>query len=244
MPFGQLEENERDPARADALIELGLTGPASDEEVRAAFRARLKDAHPDLNGGTDVLLRRLILARDLLIQNVKTEAHQADNQRDLTDAALPLHISLAQALHGGEAVFATRLTESRVLRVHLPAGLREGERLKLPCAGEDVSYLFIVNIDSPSGVRVVGDDIWTSAAIEARVFFSGGRAEIATPWGPREIEIGRAFPRGSSLCLKGLGLPQTDSHAAGHLYVRLEERATAPRRFVEAINDFRQKWAS
>ena len=52
-------------SRAEALIELGLSGAVHDEDIRKAFRLRLKQAHPDLNGGTDMRLRRLILARDL-----------------------------------------------------------------------------------------------------------------------------------------------------------------------------------
>lgn len=250
MPLRHGEQIERNLARADrpepvhradALVELGLTEAVSDDDVRAAFRARLKEAHPDLNGGTDVLLRRLILARDLLIQDVKSEPEPAAEQKDLTDAAIPLRINLAQALHGGEAL----LSGVKTLRLMLPAGLRDGERLELPCEGTDAtSHLFAINIDPGPGVHVAGDDIWTTAAIEPRVFFSGGRTQIDTPWGPRDIEIGRAFPRGSSLCLKGLGMPATETHPAGHLYVRLEARSEAPRTYSETLTDFRQKWAS
>lgn len=246
------------PQRADALVTLGLTGEVSDDDIRSAFRARLKSAHPDLNGGTDVLLRRLILARDLLMQDVQSSPQDTGFHRDLTDAALPLTITLVQAVHGGEALVEVpalehshrdeplvSLVQTKTLRVTVPAGLRDGERVTLDVQGGIADRLnFIVHLEAGADCRVNGDDIWTTAQIEARVFFYGGRAIIDTPWGPREIEIGRAFPRGSSLCLRGLGLPRTATRAAGDLHVRLDAHPVATRAYSETLSEFRQKWAS
>jgi len=243
--------------RDDALRELGLTGSASDEEVRDAFRARLKDAHPDLNGGDDVMLRRLILARDMLMQDIKSLPQPTEKQA-VTDTAIDLTISLEQALRGGEVFVEApalehayaheplvSLRQTKRLRVTLPAGLRDGERRALPCdSGAETAPVFTVHIDAGPNRRVFGDDIWATAAIDERMFFSGGRATIDTPWGLHEIEIGRAFPRGSSLCLKGLGLPANAIRPAGHLHLRLEACEHKPRAYSETLSDFRQKWAS
>ena len=259
------EEIERSQARSglellhrdDALHELGLAAPATDEDVRNAFRARLKDAHPDLNGGNDVLLRRLIRARDLLTQGMNSMPNTIDTQA-VTDSAITLTISLDQALHGGEVfveapalehahAFETlvSLRQTKRLRVTLPAGLRDGDRRHLSCdSGADTAPLFTVHIDAGPHRRVFGDDIWATAAIDERVFTAGGRAAIDTPWGPRDIEIDRAVPRGSSLCLKGLGLPADGTRAAGDLHLRLEAREVKPRAYLETLSDFRQKWAS
>ena len=243
--------------RDHALTELGLAGSATDEDIRIAFRTRLKEAHPDLNGGNDVMLRRLILARDLLMQDIKSHPHNVDLQA-VTDSAISLTISLDQALQGGE-IFVdapalehahahetlTSLRQTKRLRVTLPAGLRDGERRHLACdSGADVPPMFVVHIDAGLRQRVFGDDIWTTAAIDERVFAAGGRATIDTPWGPREIEITSAFPRGSSLRLKGLGLPPNEMRQGGDLHVRLEARETTPRAYSETLSDFRQKWAS
>ncbi len=262
---GMGEEIERSQARNglellhhdDALHELGLAAPASDDDVRNAFRARLKDAHPDLNGGNDVLLRRLIRARDLLTQRMNSTPNTIDTQA-VTDSAITLTISLDQALHGGEIfveapalehahAFETlvSLRQTKRLRVALPAGLRDGERRRLSCdSGADAAPLFAVHIDAGPHRRVFGDDIWATAAIDERVFVCGGRASIDTPWGPRDIEIDRAVPRGSSLCLKGLGLPADGIRTAGDLHLRLEAREVKPRAYLETLSDFRQKWAS
>jgi len=254
------EEIERSPElfdRDDALHTLGLGAAASDDDIRNAFRAGLKEAHPDLNGGNDSRLRRLILARDLLMHDIKS-ANYAIEPQAVTDSALTLKISLDQALHGGEAFVEapalehahafetlTSLRQTKRLRVAIPAGLRDGERRFLACdSGAGSPPMFAVHIDTGPHQRVFGDDIWTTAAIDERVFCNGGRATIDTPWGPREIEIGRAFPRGSSLRMKGLGLPAFETRMAGDLHVRLEAREVKPRAYLETLSDFRQKWAS
>ncbi len=259
------EEIERSQARSglerlhrdEALRALGLAPQPSDDEVRLAFRARLKDAHPDLNGGNDVLLRRLIRARDLLTQDISSPSNIIDMQA-VTDSAIILTISLEQALHGGE-IFVdapalehahaseplTSLVQTKRLRVTLPAGLRDGERRHLSCdSAADTVPLFAVHIDAGPHRRVFGDDIWATAFIDARIFASGGRALIDTPWGVREIDIDRAIPQGSSLCLKGLGLPADAVRPAGHLHLRLEAQEVAPRAYLDTLTDFRQKWAS
>ena len=243
--------------RDDALHALGLAAQPSNEEVRNAFRARLKDAHPDLNGGNDVRLRRLIRARDLLNQGINSLPDTVDIPA-VTDSALMLRISLEEALHGGELFVEapalehahafetlTSLRQTKRLRVTVPAGLRDGERRHLSCdSGAETAPLFCIHIDAGPHRRVFGDDIWATAAVDERVFVAGGRATIDTPWGRRDIEIDRAFPRGSSLCLKGLGLPANATRPAGHLHLRLEAREVQPRAYLETLSDFRQKWAS
>lgn len=259
------EEIERNPAhvglellhRDDALTELGLTDAASGDDIRDAFRTRLKSAHPDLNGGNDVMLRRLILARDMLLRDVKPAP--AIGPQAVTDTAIALTITLEQALKGGETFVEAHalehahadevlvsLRQTRRLRVRLPAGLRDGERCALPCdSGAEEPPLFVVHIDAGPHRRVFGDDIWATVAIDERIFANGGRAVIETPWGDREIDIDRAVPKGSSLCLRGLGLPANATRPAGHLHLRLEARdAAKPRVYSETLSDFRQKWAS
>ncbi|MCX7932848.1 MAG: hypothetical protein N2588_09930 [Rhodovarius sp.] len=53
--------------RAAALALLGLREGATPEEIRAAHRARMREAHPDA-GGDPALAARLNAARDLLLR--------------------------------------------------------------------------------------------------------------------------------------------------------------------------------
>lgn len=90
--------------RTDALALLCLPEPVTAEDIRTAFRRKVKQAA----SGED-RLRQLILARDFLIKGMKSDRQPLHIIEDHI-----LTISLSQAIHGGG---------------DLPAGLRDGERL-------------------------------------------------------------------------------------------------------------------
>ena len=246
-------------ARMDALADLGLNTEADDDAIRSAFRSRLKEAHPDLNGGTDVLLRRIILARDLLMSQSRESAAKAQWLQDFAssdydrDGALLLTITLEQAIYGGEAVQSVpalevtaaheelnSLTDMKRLKITLPAGLRDGDKLRLKTEGAArPEQLFRIHVSVDSG-HVDGNDIHVMARVETRVLMGGGRTVVATPHGPREVDVIRGE---KTLCLKGLGLPATARHDCGDLYVRLEAGIDVRRPWSEAHAAFRQKWA-
>ena len=259
MPAVKYAVTREDPAcRGDALAELGLRPSASDDEVRDAFRLRIKAAHPDLNGGTDTLLRRLILARDLLMADTRHGAQAVENlDPSAHDEPVRLEISLAQAIFGGEAsaevpaldVVAasealTSLIEMTQIKVPLTPGLRTGEIVTVMRDGARKALFFRVHIVCHEGRRIWGHDIWMTAPVPARLFATGGTAQIDTPHGPREVTLERDTAPGSSLCLKGLGLPATEACAAGDLHVRLEADADEARPYIESLDTFRQRWAS
>ncbi len=247
-------------ARIDALAELGLPEGADEATIRNAFRARLKEAHPDLNGGTDLLLRRIILARDLLMSESRKTAEKtrwlqdfAANDHD-RDGALLLNITLQQAIYGGEVVESvpalevspvheplTSLTDMKRLRILLPAGLRDGDKLRLTVYGAArPEQLFRIHVVTAGSAQIDGNDIHATVDVEARVFFGGGRAVVATPHGPREIDIVRGQ---TELVLAGLGLPATVRHAGGDLHLTLKAAGAARRPWAEARDEFRSKWA-
>jgi hypothetical protein len=250
--------------RADALSELGLKDCALDVDIRSAFRLRLKQTHPDIHGGTDARLRRLILARDLLMSESKIISEPADKPKRfhpdnaLGDGAMPLTITLAQALNGGtitvdvpalEVSHAVEplisLTQTKTLRVTVPCGLRNGIKLSLPCEGaaRDQMY-FEINIETEDHCRVWGDDIWMTATLDRRLLQYGGEALIETPHGLQDICLDRNVPHGASLCLKGKGLPATGTANAGNLYIRLEAQPDVVRPVTHILSEFRQRWAS
>ena len=246
-------------SHAEALIELGLSGSVHDEDIRKAFRRRLKQAHPDLNGGADTRLRRLILARDLLMSEHRSETEAFESAHvEIDDNSTPLIITLQQALFGGMASAEvpalefshadetlTSLTQTKTLHISLPRGLRDGKRVCLPCEGVTCSEMFFhIKIESEADYRIWGDDIWITASVESRLFLRGGEVVIDTPHGPQEIWIDRGVPHGASLCLHGKGLPATESAPAGNLYVRLEACPDTIRPVAHVLNNFRQRWAS
>ncbi len=251
---------KNDSARADAMAVLGLLGPFSESEVRAAFRSHLKSAHPDLTGGTDTRLRRLIQARDLLISDVSLPKQAIERATHLPrhDACLPLHVTLEQAISGGEIdhevpalettplpATLTSLTQTRRVRLSLPAGLRSGDRVRLKTTGamrEDLYFRVIVA--GGADTWVWGDDIWMAASLDSALFREGGQITLATPRGAQPVDIPRHLAHGASLCLNGLGLPATETARAGNLYIRLDVKPEQLRPAVQSLNTFRQRWAA
>lgn len=244
--------------RDEALSALGLAGEVNDEVVRAAFRERLKSAHPDIRGGTDALLRRLLMAREMLMAGTK-DIHAAtellQNYSGTLDQTLRLDINLNQAIYGGEvetevpalevspvSEMITSLAQTKTLRVGVPAGARSGDIVRVATQGARAEQVFRLHIEAGNGVRVWGDDIWMTARIEARIFALGGLARIETPHGPQDVAIEKDAPRGSSLCLKGLGLPATAERKAGDLHVRLEAEMNRVPSYAEALGAFRERW--
>lgn len=248
---------------AEALEELGLADMAPDDAIRCAFRQRLKQVHPDLNGGTDTQLRRLILARDMLIPDSNISAKRTDffKQFDIeqvrTDRAYALHISLHQALFGGRITmdvpaleFAeadpplASLIETIHLHIILPPGLRDESVVSLTCDANPRQRLFRIHIEAGSECRVWGDDIWMTARVENRFLRGGGQTTIETPQGPQHINIDPRTPSGASLRLRGQGLPATETAPAGDMHIRLEACPDSVRPLGRVLTDFRQRWAS
>ncbi|MDV6332873.1 DnaJ C-terminal domain-containing protein [Asticcacaulis sp. 201] len=250
--------------RSEALDVLGLPPHAHGEDIRIAFRQRLKQAHPDLTGGTDARLRRLILARDLLMSDdknpveVATSLREFQNTNAVHDGIVPLSISLQQAIHGGQAALEvpafemshagealTSLTQTKMLQISLPKGLRDGEKIRLTVKGGPRDDMFFrINIENDGAGRACGDDIWMTAAVDRHLLTYGGKAIVETPHGRQTLRIDCNVPEGASLCLRGRGLPATDTAAAGNLYIRLEARAESVRPVTQVLGEFRQRWAS
>jgi curved DNA-binding protein len=234
-------------SRADALIQLGLKRDAATDEIQFAFRNLAKKVHPDLHGGTDEMLRRLILARDLLMSRPHmrppAQAQVYDSPVEDTPDLTPtdLRISPRQALFGGDHRF---VHDGMSLKVTLPAGLRTGEqiRLKIQDTVGRTCEIFNIDIAIDETLRVAGNDLWTSAEIDRDVLYFGGKDVIATPHGPMDVHVVRGFERGSCLCLQGYGLPATANHPVGNLYVRLEARLPAPRPAAELRQAFMRRW--
>lgn len=244
--------------RTSALLELDLTEPVTPATIQAAFRLRAKQAHPDLRGGTDASLRRLILARDLLMHQLKNGVDLTEDiDETLHDGVEPLSITLAEALTGGvvtrdvpaalelirDNLPVQSLMHRKTLRITLPKGLRPGDRLRLKAAPNHHSeYVFRVEITCDEGTHIAGDDLWMTAELDPRRLYVGGPTVIDTPHGPQDVEIARSLPKGACLCLKGLGLPATERHPAGNLYIRLEEKAVPVRPAADLLADFHHKW--
>lgn len=196
------------PVKARALLAVGETADAS--TLRRAFGQAAKKLHPDRPGGDARRFRDVVDAYRLL------QTLQGDGVRFLpsvSDVAPSLKLTPQQAYRGG--VLLAECPDGRRLRIRLPAGLRDGDRIR---AG---GLVMPVSIDNAPDAAVRGHDLWLTIAVPADLMRSGGEVRVPTPIGPRSLQISaREAKRGLMRC-PGQGLPARGQHRSGDLFLRL-----------------------
>jgi curved DNA-binding protein len=193
---------------------LGVAPGADERELRAAYREAAKRAHPDRPGGDTALFRDVLSAYRLLQDNPVRPIHfpPAVAEPARVEQAT-LAIDTAMAFAGGTLEL---MVDARRLRLTLPPGLREGDKVRV----EDVVFRVVLKTASDALVR--GDDLWLTARLDSRVLAEGGRVEVATAIGPRLVWISTKAAARGLVRLSGQGLPARGSHRQGDLFLRLE----------------------
>lgn len=230
---------------------LGLGETASVEDLRRAFRAGVRAAHPD-RGGDPVQLRRVVDAYRLLtalhdtrlkmaLARVEPEAARPPAPTTVKpDGKLPLEITVAQAMGGGAA--DVTLPDGRRGRLKLPAGLRAKDVVRLTTP--DGPILFTVRF-AMGEMEVRGDSVWMTATAPASVLAKGGRVEAVTAAGPRSVWLTPESGKRGLVRIPGAGLPARGAHKAGHLFIRLKAEAAAPEAGARGLlRRFTAAWAA
>ncbi|RZJ44843.1 MAG: J domain-containing protein [Brevundimonas sp.] len=224
----------------EAWLLLGLTGPAEGEALTAAFRAAVKAARPDQDGGDEARFRKVIAAWRLVQARGGLSALDAPAATPAPTAAETIiAITPLQALNGGSV---TVWRGERRLKVKAPKGLRSGEKLRLRRGADDGADLFLpVLIRGADGLTAIGDDLYMDWPVPPRVIEDGGRLEIETHAGTRSAWV-VAGQEPLRLRLKGLGLPARGSRPQGHLFVTLTPSEDAPSAAEDLLVRFTRVW--
>ena len=228
-----------DPAVRDALATLGVDGPVDDAALKAAFRAAVKAARPDQDGGDPDRFRRVIAAYRLVqAQGASRLALAAPVVRSAPTPVMAL--TPLQAVRG--ARIELRLG-ARTVRVAVPAGLRTGEHLRLKRGASDGADLYLRILIRPAdGLSVMGDDLFMTAPAGLRVLADGGRLEIQTHAGLRSAWVTPGLQAPVRLSLRGLGLPARGPRPAGRLIVTLNPCQDTPSAAEDLLVRFNRVW--
>ena len=220
---------------------LGVAAGASPGELRRAFRNRAKSVHPDRDGGDAESFRRLVEAYDLIRGGPAPEdflrqppsVQVGRKGRDVGMLNLTPHL----ALHGGRAEH--ELADGRRLRITVPPGLRNGDRLR---AGGEV---LTIAVRGDGQLIVRGDDLWITAVLDRGLLDQGGRVSLDTPLGPREVWITRKASARGLIRLAGDGLPARGRHRQGDMFIRLQPASeTASSAARTLLRRFAAAWAA
>ncbi|MDB5416729.1 MAG: dnaJ-class molecular chaperone [Phenylobacterium sp.] len=199
---------------SEARALLGVKASASAVEIRQAFRAAAKVAHPDRSGGAAEAFRRVVAA----YHQLEPAAHSLERARDSEppkprSRASQLAITPVMAWGGGAVEHTT--ADGRTLRIRLPVGLRNGDILR---AGDEKLE---VTIRGQDGMLVRGDDLWITVTVPPRTLEEGGRVPVVTPIGRRILWVTKKAGERRLVRAPGLGLPARGRHPDGCLFVRL-----------------------
>jgi curved DNA-binding protein len=221
----------RMPSLSDARAVLGVDSLAGQHQIRKAFRDAAKRAHPDRPGGDAARFRTVLEAYRALQGEGLAIAGPA------MAAMTTLAITPAQALLGGAC--ETRLSDGRLIRIRLPAGLRDGERLR---AGQ---AMFQIAIAAEGDTLVRDDDLWTTAKVAAPILSEGGRVAVETPIGRRIVWVTRKAGERGLIRLEGQGLPARAGRPNGALFIRLiADEARAESEARQRLRRFAAAWAA
>jgi curved DNA-binding protein len=170
---------------------LGVAPDADERELRKAYRETAKRAHPDRPTGDAALFRDVLAAYRLL----QDHPFQPTTFPPTVSPGVPiadrvfLEIDIATAVAGGAEDLSI---DGRHLRLKLPAGLRDGDRVRVE------GVMFEVRLRVQNGALVRGDDIWLTGKVDPRVSGRGrsgrGRHPAGSALGLDLDEGRRAWP--------------------------------------------------
>lgn len=214
---------------------LGVSSASTPAEVRKAFRAAAKRAHPD-SGGDESSFRQVMEAYQRL-QDPLSEPLVQTPARPRATPEPDLEITPRLALEGGD--IDHRLPDGQFIRITLPAGLRSGDKVR--AAGAELG----VYIRAHDGVLVRGDDLWMTVKVPPSTLKTGGRISLDTPLGHRSVWIDKKVAERGLVRVEGEGLPARGRRPAGHLFVRLTvTQGMADSAAMALLRRFAAAWAA
>jgi curved DNA-binding protein len=151
------------------------------------------------------------------------------------DIEADMLVSLPEALHGSTRTITLQRPDpaggppkTETYKVKIPAGIREGQRIRLAGQGENGGDLFLrVNFQKHPDFRWQDADLYYDLELAPWEAVLGTTVEIPTLDGHAKLKIPPGTVNGATFRLANLGLPRSDGKR-GNLYavVRIEVPST------------------
>lgn len=138
------------------------------------------------------------------------------------DVEYPLQIGFMEAYQGGERKLQFRLNDgtSRDLTIKLPAGAKDGGKLKVagkgassPTGGPDGDLIVVLSVGLHPIFERVDSDILVKVPMRLSEALLGCSKEVETPEGSKRIKVPEGVKPGTKIRLKNLGFPVSPNSA-------------------------------
>lgn len=155
------------------------------------------------------------------------------------DVSQTVALTLGEALRGAEKEVNTGIYGVGTVRVRMPLGVRDGERVRVRGRGEPGAgggpagdLLLRVRVEPHPAFRREGDDLRAEVPVTVGEAYKGTTLSVPTPLGPREVVLPPGTASGDEVTVPGGGAPRRDG-TRGDLVVRVTVRLP-PRGYREA----------
>ncbi|HEX5071310.1 MAG TPA: molecular chaperone DnaJ [Vicinamibacterales bacterium] len=119
------------------------------------------------------------------------------------------------------------VTRERRVTVRIPAGIGDGQRLRLHGEGEHGTLggptgdlYVVVHVRPHPTFHRDGDDLYLEAQVPYHVMTMGGAFKMDGPAGEIEVHVPAGTPSGTLIPFRGKGMPSVNGRGKGTLYVR------------------------
>ncbi len=121
-----------------------------------------------------------------------------------------------------------RTVKDRRVTVRIPAGIADGQRLRLHGEGEHGALggptgdlYVVVHVRPHAFFRRDGDDLYAEVGVPFPMMALGGAFSFDAPAGPIDVKVPAGSANGSTLSFRGKGMPSVTGHGRGALHLRL-----------------------
>ncbi len=142
-----------------------------------------------------------------------------------------------------------QVTETKNVKVNIPAGVDNGSRLRLKGEGEAGQYggphgdlYVVITVEEHPVFERMGQDITVPGELTFVQASLGDKIEVPTPDGPVPMEIPKGTQNDQTFKLKGLGVPYLGSNRRGNLIVKIKVKTPTnlTKRQEELLQEFAQ----
>jgi DnaJ-class molecular chaperone len=253
-PDKRVEQQFRDVTAAyELLSDAAKRGRFDRGEIDAAGAERgFSYTRRDAGGGKgsaraddDVFVEDIISDLFRARRNAGRTASAASARRG-GDTSFTLEVPFIEAALGAKK--RVTLAEGKILDITVPAGIDSGQTLRLKGQGNpgiggapDGDVLIEIHIEPHETFIRKDRDIHCEVAVSLPEAVLGGSVTVPTVHGPVALKVPPGSNSGTTLRLKGKGLPERAAAAAGDQYVKL--RVVLPDPPNEELTRFLETWS-